>query len=426
MAITSSSILAAVSPALGEGIRPVVGLRDVAFARSTIGTAVDMLGVVRTVPARTPRFEWVDVDGELRQAAVVERAATNLVPAPEGGAASYTFRSGGVTDGGWTSGGLSGGIRLPRSASTEYAYQVVPLAGSTTYTISVDAELDDGSVPVVRSASAGQAASHFTFFCGEVLAGAVRIRRLRGTNVYRFSATVTTASSVARQEAGFVRYPDQLPGGLRLTTLQVEAAPAESSRIRTTGARLADTLSFTGLARKQPLAWYLDYVARQPNGAGLGSSVVMQFGATSPSTAPGRLYVYQHNGLFLTTTYNDAAGVGNSHSVGVTIQPGDRVQYAGVLYDTGARRSAVRVGGGTLVQGSTAAPAGGVAPAWSAPELHFGSATGSSPCSMGLLRMVAVRLGDLSSSPTNGASIFEELAYTADRLRPDGRLHGEV
>lgn len=142
-------------------------------------------------------------------------------------------------------GGLSW-LALNNTASAAYAYQLVTLAPTATYTMQVWVETPDGSPPVVGATSA--TGDFCLLLGGAILTGAVGMEALSG-KVWRVWTTAVTGASPSAS-SGLIRYAGQATRALKFAGFQLEAGALATSPIISAGStasRGADVARLTDL-----------------------------------------------------------------------------------------------------------------------------------------------------------------------------------
>ena len=190
-----------------------------------------------------------------------EPAATNLFPrfAPSqaqlGGNANVTTVA---EPAGPPVGGLNW-LVLNNTGGAAYAYQVVTLAPTTTYTMQMWVETPDGSPPVVGATTG--AGDFCLLLGGIILTGAVGMEALSG-HVWRVWTTAVTGASPSAN-SGVIRYAGQATRVLKFAGFQLEAGGLATSPIVTTGSALtrgADVARLTDLVAMGDVTLAADFM----------------------------------------------------------------------------------------------------------------------------------------------------------------------
>jgi len=217
-----------------------VALGDVACTRASTATYFDRYGVLQTAPVNTLRVTYDPRDLTKAPYALVEPAATNLIPRSEDTIA-YTSSGGGTA----TAPGLFGfanSIQFSGDGVTKWAYRGFATVPGTQYTFSIFVAMDDGGMPVVGTAAT--LGDFMLVMQGDACTSPVTVTPYE-TGVCRVSFTFTATSGGANY--GIAKYSTQSSRGFRATGWQLETGAVMTSYIRTLGdasvTRAADVIA---------------------------------------------------------------------------------------------------------------------------------------------------------------------------------------
>jgi hypothetical protein len=113
--------------------------------------------------------------------------------------------------------GFKNGLRFPDNSAVMYAYQRYAFNSTKTYTFSVFVKMDDGSAPVVGSATVGDLA---IVIDGVVTSAPYTVTSV-GNGVYRVSGTIVNPNAGV-MNTGIVKYTGQSAKGFTISGWQLE------------------------------------------------------------------------------------------------------------------------------------------------------------------------------------------------------------
>ncbi|RIX80199.1 phage head spike fiber domain-containing protein [Acidovorax cavernicola] len=226
--------------------------------RASIGTYFDSTGAMKVAASGAARMTYNPADLSIAPWLMQEGQSTNMLLESE-------YRNGvtgenvgpGVSAS--TMAPFSGALRFQANASTAYAYKLPALQVSTTYTLSVIVEMEDGIAPSFGSDNPtpnGANTFHLVIANSQIGPLTYRVQPL-GASRWRVSGTKTTPASIAQGYVGIWKYNTNDSRAFKVTAIQLEQAPFESSYITTTTAtvtRLADTVISTATTRQADTA----------------------------------------------------------------------------------------------------------------------------------------------------------------------------
>jgi hypothetical protein len=386
------------------------------LTRAGDGTADDALGVLRTCGHSQSRWTGWDLDGDGvadLPALLLERATPtggNLVGASEAIQADATRwpRTGTPTFG---TAHTKSGITLDLigdndGAAQEYVSQNLAFTGNAQKAIRIrvkrglspaaagaQIQLRDTTAGVDRLLSTIQFNADGTLITPTPSVGTLLLVRRRADLTYDLwfrtsSVTAANTNQLRIIPAGTATQQGDLYAG----GVQAENALVSSSYVKNAaaagGTRLADVLSWSFLARPQPLTLYVSFVELGTLVHANGRVVVIA------SAALGTPYLYLYStGSFYRLEYHNGSASAQA-TLGAAPAFGDRVELRAVLNADGSIVIGQSINEGTETTASAAAPASGPAlpTAWSAQTLWL-NGEASANAGLALYRALKVAAG---------------------------------
>jgi hypothetical protein len=219
-----------------------VTLGDVACSRPSAKSAWDRNGTLVQVPPDTLAVTYDPSDLSKAPYALLEPAATNLLPNSEGGVATLGAAFGVSDDVGFA--GFAAAVRMgDNSVSTPYAYRTFATVPGTKYVFSVFVCMDDRGVPVVALTNNPGAPGDFMMIVQADAWNEPSVVQDCGNGVYRISTTFTATTTGTNY--GIAKYTALSKRGMRVAGYQLEVGNL-SSYIKTLaapGTRAADVIT---------------------------------------------------------------------------------------------------------------------------------------------------------------------------------------
>lgn len=223
------------------------------FSRASTATRINASGLIETVAANQPRFDYDPVTLACK-GILIEEQRTNLFTESE-------FRNG-VSDAptrgplvaASSIAGFAGALSIGYDGvALQTAYKTSGLlTASTPATISAIVKMDDGGAPVFGHATPTNSANDFAFVLGSNPFKPDKTEYLGG-GLYRVSATATVGTTNLSSN-GVIKYQTNSSRTFKVTAFQLEQASFPTSYIPTTTAqvtRAADVCSINTLS-----PWY--------------------------------------------------------------------------------------------------------------------------------------------------------------------------
>jgi hypothetical protein len=221
-----------------------VTLGDVACTRASVKYVYDRTGTLVQVPANTLAVTYDPSDLTKAPYALVEGAATNLIPRSEDTIA-YTSSGGGAVTAATSISGFSNSIQFSGDGVTKWAYRTFATVVGTQYTFSIFVQMDDGGAPVVATNNGAGAPGDFMLVMQADAWTRPSTVTSYGNGIYRVSCTFT--ATTAGINYGIAKYSTLSTRGVRATGYQLEVGAAATSYIPTPGdaqvTRAADVIA---------------------------------------------------------------------------------------------------------------------------------------------------------------------------------------
>ena len=222
------------------------------ITRASPATRINSAGVLETVAANQPRFDYDPVT-RLCRGLLIEEQRTNLFTESEfrNGLADASVNGGAVTAAAFP--GFAGGLGFA-AGTVSYAYKQIAATSGTTYALSVFVRMDDGGAPGLAGGGPGDGTNDFAL----VLMGGANSPSScpvvnMGGGLYRVSSTLTATSS-GTGNFGVVKYASNSARTFKVTGFQIEVGAFATSYIPTTTAQVTRAVDIAGINTLAP--WF--------------------------------------------------------------------------------------------------------------------------------------------------------------------------
>lgn len=419
------------------------------FERDSAAIQVERDGSLFEVGAHVRRTSWVvGPDGKLVAVAPIEPERTNRIRNPRGaGATVGVVGSGGALPTNWLS--TTQGFALEvvgLGMIGDLPYIDILVAGTPNATAAIGIR-PEGNTQVVAEQGQHWAGTMYAGLVGGSLANVTGVnmtlteRSDVGTGLESTSTPFTLGAFARRRvlrtltNASTERVEHRLNIGVtngQAVNLTVRVAGPQLERGRFPSTLVFPPVGTPGAQTRPQEVLTLPHVHAPQPGVYFGMARLGHDGlggmtngrwwhvGASNNSAP-RLLMRNASDTSLALTYDPNGDQSTTTLSDLTLSEGEWVDYAFVHRADGSGRFIVITHENqALVAGAVAAPAAGLVPAWSAPEIHVGSRGGSDPSShqhAGLTFFPA----RVISSPTDGtadAALMQEL-----RAKSRARLH---
>ena len=226
--------------------------KRITFSRGSIGTRVNRNGLIETIPANAPRFDFDPISGECK-GLLIEESRSNLLPPsiPDNvGTVNLTVVVNSIIS---PSGELNASLFIENTSNGEHYKDYGPgLTSGVTYTFSVFYKAGPGNRNFSMRVAGINVAAEIVNVTNNTITGAGSIVNY-GNGWYRayysFTATATGGTTVRFQLHNPYVYTGDGTSGVYLWGAQLEAGAFPTSYIPTTAStvtRSADNASMTG------------------------------------------------------------------------------------------------------------------------------------------------------------------------------------
>ena len=222
------------------------------FTRASTATRVNAAGLLETVAANRPRFDYDPVTLACRGLLIEEQRA-NLFTESEfrNGLADALVKNGAVTAAAFP--GFAGGIAFG-AGTDSWAYKQIAATSGTAYTLSVFVRMDDGGAPGLAGGGAADGANIFALVLQGNASSPLSCPVVNmGGGLYRVSSTLTATSS-GTGNFGVVKYASNSSRTFKVTGYQIEVGAFPTSYIPTTTAQVTRAADVALISPVSP--WY--------------------------------------------------------------------------------------------------------------------------------------------------------------------------